>query len=110
MGKIIRSAALASLAVFGTVSTPAWSIPEVAKPTAGAGLTIRTADVSRGPKRRLAHHIQWPSPGQCWQPWAGLRHHRFPEWAHVQRRYTGSYPRPSYDYPERCYDCCCCGG
>src|SRR5258708_736492 len=97
------------VAIGAAAATPAWSGPGVTKPTAVAGLMTRSADLGQKPKRRGTRFIQGPTPGQCWQAWPQRYRNRFPEWAHVQRRDTGSYPRPSYDYPPRCYGCCCCG-
>ncbi len=69
---------------------------------AGAARIFRVAELAPPrayhPARPGRYHRHAPST-RYWQPWPLRYCNTFPEWAHLQRRHAGTYPRPPYDYP-----------
>jgi hypothetical protein len=79
---------------------PTLAMPRV-QLTATGSVVMRSADLDEAPApyRRRARPYRVRPSTQYWQPWAYGYCNSYPRWEHMQRRYSGSYPRPSYYYP-----------
>jgi hypothetical protein len=91
--------ALAAAAMLAFASGPTLAMPR-AQLANTASVVLRSADLDEPPAyRRRGRPYRLRPSTQYWQPWAYGYCNSFPRWGHMQRRYSGSYPRPSYDYP-----------
>ena len=108
MGKAIGSTTLAILLALAIAITPAWSGPGVAELTAATGLRAPIwAKARNGAAHATFRDRALGSAGSRGRSGTTTDFLSGLTYSGVTLADT---PRPSYDYPRRFYDCCCCDG